>query len=125
MTATSYEHVEFTKAIPTWREPTDMGVRATPDQLVRWADVYRLSGPAGRTRTVAPSPLLGNAAAAGERYGGLTPQADGSLTHEGRRGGFATTLWISPDRRTSVAVSCNSALSDPGAIAAALHVLWT
>lgn len=105
----------------------DGGVQTTPSQLVRWADNYRTGKVGG------PSLLSAQLADAAKtdpngdsRYGaGIIRFADGQLDHGGEWEGFVTAFHVSKDRRTSVAVSCNTDGRDPGAIADGLAHIWT
>ena len=83
----------------------DAGIQTTPGELVRWADNYRTGKVGGAVLTHA---VLKGAADSrigdGVRYGaGIAQLPDGSLWHNGVLGGFLTDLWISRDRRDSVA----------------------
>ncbi len=110
-----------------WEQVGDGAIQTTPSQLVRWADNYRtgkLGGPklihaqlAGAVDTEPGSDA---------RYGaGIDLLADGTLAHDGSWAGFIATFRISKDRRTSLAISCNSTEHDIAAMADALWQLWT
>lgn len=109
-----------------WEQIGDGAIQTTPSQLVRWADNYR-------TGTVGGPKLLDEQLAGavetepggGDRYGaGIFSRADGTLEHSGSWAGFVTEFRVSSDRRTSVAVSCNTEKQDPAPLAEALGRLW-
>ncbi len=109
-----------------WAQIGDGAIQTTPSQLVRWADNYR-TGAVGGTRllrdqtdeAVETSPGMG-------RYGaGIAINPDNTLSHNGAWGGFATLFGISADRRTAIAVSCNTPEADIAGIAVALTSIWT
>ncbi|MCB0935525.1 MAG: beta-lactamase family protein [Mycobacterium sp.] len=127
--AVSYEKgaAGYTVADSAWEQVGDGSVQTTPSELVRWADNYRtgqLGGPGlldaqldGAVETDEGS---------GERYGaGIGVLADGTLEHDGGWAGFVATFRVSKDRRTSLAIACNTADHDIDAIADALWQLWT
>jgi CubicO group peptidase (beta-lactamase class C family) len=126
--AVSYEkHVGgFTVADARWAQVGDGGIQTTPTDLVRWADNYRTGELGGRD--LLEEQLAGAVeieAGEGDRYGaGIVVVKDGSLTHDGHWAGFVTRFEISPDRRRSVAVSCNLSDRQPTAIAEALKLIW-
>ena len=90
-----------------WEQLGDGSVQTTSSDLVRWADNYR-TGRVGGDELLAAQ--LEGAADAGDglRYGaGIFAQRDGSLWHRGQWAGFLSEFWVSADRRTAVAVTCN------------------
>jgi hypothetical protein len=101
----------------------------TPSQLVRWADNYRTGTVGG------PSWLSANLAGAvdtqlgdGVRYGaGIFERPDGSLWHNGSFTGFMSEFWVSSDRSTSVAPSCNVDTDgiDLDGMTETLSLIWT
>ncbi|BBX04742.1 hypothetical protein BST36_08285 [Mycolicibacterium moriokaense] len=117
---------DYTLAVTAWEQVGDGAVQTTPSQLVRWADNYRTGKVGG--------PELLEAQTAGavktdpdgdERYGaGLFVLPNGELYHDGSWSGSVTAFHVSPDRRTSIAVSCNTGNQDPEAIAEELSNLW-
>ncbi|WP_267304535.1 serine hydrolase domain-containing protein [Mycobacterium barrassiae] len=117
---------EYTLAVTAWEQVGDGAVQTTPSQLVRWADNYRTGKVGG--------PKLLEAQTAGavetdpdgdERYGaGLFVLPNGELYHDGEWSGSVTAFHVSPDRRTAIAVSCNTGNQDPEAIAEELGNLW-
>ncbi len=117
---------EYTVAVTAWEQVGDGAVQTTPGQLVRWANNYR-TGKLGGQRLL-DAQLAGAADTGsddGDRYGaGIFVRPDGSLDHDGSWAGFVTAFHVSADRRTSIAVSCNAATQDPGAIAGELEGLW-
>lgn len=117
---------EYTLAVTAWEQVGDGVVWTAPSQLVRWADNYRTGKVGG--------PKLLEAQTAGavetdpdgdERYGaGLFVLPNGELYHDGEWSGSVTAFHVSPDRRTAIAVSCNTGNQDPEAIAEELGNLW-
>jgi CubicO group peptidase (beta-lactamase class C family) len=97
-----------------------VGIFTTPTELARWGDQYR-------DGTVVASDFDVNAVDSGNgnHYGaGISIESDGALRHNGRIGGYITTLKISPDRETAVAVMCNGHLADRFGIVDALWAIW-
>lgn len=103
-----------------WHPLGPSGILGTPSELVRWADQYRTG------------PLVGvdfadGAVDNGEggRYGaGISVQADGSLRHDGRIGGFISTFQVSADRELAIVVMCNGHAADRFGIADGLRAVW-
>ena len=61
----------------------------------------------------------------GDRYGaGIGLFADGTLGHDGGWAGFVTAFRVSKDRRTSLAISCNTDDLDWQEMANELWQLW-
>lgn len=127
--AVSYENDggHYRVADSAWQQIGDGAIQTTPSQLVHWADNYRTGRVGG--------PKLLEAQLAGavptepggaDRYGaGIYLMANGTLDHDGAWAGFLTEFRISKDRRTSVAVSCNTDKQDPESLADSLWQLWT
>lgn len=117
---------EYTVAASAWEQVGDGAVQTTPSQLVRWADNYR-TGKVGGPRLL-EAQLAGavETEPGGEdRYGaGIFVLPDGSLNHDGSWSGSVTAFNVSEDRRTSVAISCNTENQDPQAMADELGGLW-
>jgi CubicO group peptidase (beta-lactamase class C family) len=119
----------FPIADSPWQQIGDGGVQTTPSQLVRWADNYRtgtVGGPSwlNANATNAVDTQLGD----GARYGsGMFQQPDGSLWHNGTFAGFMSQFWISSDRSTSVALSCNVRTDgiDLDGMTETLSLIWT
>ena len=117
---------EYTVAVSAWEQIGDGAIQTTPSQLVRWADNYRTGKVGG--------PKLLEAQLAGavqtdpggdDRYGaGIYILADGQLSHDGSWSGSVTAFHVSEDRRTSIAISCNTGNQDPEAIAEELAKFW-
>lgn len=126
--AVSYEKGggEYRVADSGWQQIGDGAIQTTPSQLVHWADNYRTGQVGG--------PKLLEAQLAGavptepggaDRYGaGIYLMANGTLDHDGAWAGFVTAFRVSRDRRTSVAISCNTDKQDPEALADSLWQLW-
>jgi CubicO group peptidase (beta-lactamase class C family) len=116
----------YTVAVTAWEQVGDGGVQTTPSQLVRWADNYRTGKVGGQRLLDAQRAGAADTADDGDRYGaGIFVLSDGSLDHDGSWAGFVTAFHVSADRRTAVAVSCNTDTQDPGAIAEELEGIWT
>jgi CubicO group peptidase (beta-lactamase class C family) len=97
-----------------------VGIFTTPTQIVRWADQYR-NGTFVANDFATGAVDSGN----GKRYGaGISIESDGSLRHDGRLGGFVSTLKISPDRETAVAVMCNGHLANRFGVLDGLWAIW-
>lgn len=115
----------YTPTLSAWEQIGDGSIQTAASQLVRWADNYRTGKVGGRE--LLDAQLAGAVGTPeGDRYGaGIYEYADGTLGHDGAWGGFVTEFRISPDRRRSVAVSCNTDSQDPASIADALTRVWT
>lgn len=117
---------QYRVSVSPWEQIGDGGIQTTPSELVRWADNYRTGTVGGPTLLAAQ--LAGAVKAdpkADDRYGaGIYLFADGQLDHDGEWEGFVTAFRISEDRRTSVAISCNTDGQEPEAIADALAKVW-
>jgi CubicO group peptidase (beta-lactamase class C family) len=95
---------------PQWQQVGDGAVITTPTELARWGDNYR-TGQVGGPRLLAAI-TDGSVATASDpqapRYGaGVYLLPNGFIGHNGGWAGHLTVLTISPDRRTTLAVSCN------------------
>jgi CubicO group peptidase (beta-lactamase class C family) len=95
---------------PQWQQVGDGAVITTPTELARWGDNYR-TGQVGGPQLLAAITDRSVATATdpqAPRYGaGVYLLPNGFLGHNGGWGGHLTVLTISPDRRTTLAVSCN------------------
>jgi CubicO group peptidase (beta-lactamase class C family) len=117
----------FSKADAPYQQVGDAGVQTTPAQLVRWADNYRTGKVGGGNLTRA---VLKDGADSrrgdGVHYGaGIAQLPDGSLWHNGIVGGFLTDLWISRDRKTSVAIACNRDQTDTAGMRETISDIWS
>lgn len=102
------------------------GVVTTPSELARWGDQYRESEVIGDDayNNAVDSGKPGEPTE-GRRYGaGIHLELDGSLRHDGRLGGYITTMKVSPDRGTTVVVMCNGHLADRFGVSQALWDIW-
>ena len=114
---------------PQWQQVGDGAVITTPTELARWGDNYRTGQVGGPRLLVAITD--GSVATASDpqapRYGaGVYLLPDGFIGHNGSWGGHLTVLTISPDRRTTLAVSCNRD-DDPDMwqnLLGGLHDIW-
>ena len=119
----------FSVADYRWEQVGDGGIQATPTELVRWADNYRsgkVGGPNWK-RAVSAHAVEVPPGPSGEqvRYGaGMVEFGDGAIGHQGGWEGFVTDFWVSPDRSTSIAVSCNKAF-DPRDMRESLTSIWS
>ena len=129
--ALSYEfdedNSEYTVSDSAWEQVGDGGVQTTPSQLVRWADNYRTGKLGGqRLLDAQVEGAVDTGSGDGDRYGaGIFVNPDGTLDHDGSWAGFVSSFHISADRRTSIAVTCNTDTQDPTAIADELGNIWT
>jgi CubicO group peptidase (beta-lactamase class C family) len=115
---------EYTAAVTAWEQVGDGGVQTTPSQLVRWADNYRTGKLGGQSLLDAQTEGAADTGD-GDGYGaGIFVLSDGSLDHDGSWAGFVTAFHISADRRTSIAVSCNTDTQDPTTIEGELEDIW-
>jgi CubicO group peptidase (beta-lactamase class C family) len=117
---------EYTVAVSAWEQIGDGAIQTTPSQLVRWADNYRTGKVGGRKLLEAQ--LAGGVQTdpgGDDRYGaGIYMLGDGQLSHDGSWSGSVTAFHVSEDRRTSIAISCNTGDQDPEAIAEELAKFW-
>jgi CubicO group peptidase (beta-lactamase class C family) len=108
-----------------WEQVGDGSIHTTPHELVRWADNYRTGAVGGDDLLTAQTADPVEAQGA-YRYGaGIFVNQDGMLWHDGDWEGFLTAFWVSDDRRTAVAVSCNINEGAAGPIATTLMSIWT
>ena len=111
-----------------WQQVGDGSVQTTSPELVRWADNYR-TGRVGGEELLAAQVEGGADTGDGGRYGaGIAEQRDGSLGHNGSWAGYLSDFWVSADRRTAIAVTCNGdrgPSSALGYLAPALRSEWT
>jgi hypothetical protein len=109
-----------------WEQVGDGAVQSTPSELVRWADNYRTGRLGGEP--LLDAQLADAADAGGGRYGaGIVHRPDGALEHGGSWAGYLTEFFVSEDRRTAVAVTCNGDRGPSSAVrsvAAALQEEW-
>ena len=112
--------------ISGWAFYGPLGILTTPTELVRWADQYR-------TGSVIGEDYLAGAVASGTPgkdsegavYGaGVYQYRDGTLRHDGRVGGYVSTLRVSADRHTAIAVMCDGHLADRFGLAQGLWAIW-
>ena len=104
----------------------DGGVQTTPGELVRWADNYRTGRVGGQALLDAIVTDAAESTDPGYRYGaGIFAALDGSLTHHGQWLGYETSFWISADRHTSVASSCNLKDFNPDSLRSTIASAWT
>jgi len=112
-----------------WEQVGDGAIQTTPTELARWGDNYRTGEVGGRKwlDAVLEGAAKGPPGLAGEtaRYGaGIVQGENGELAHVGAWEAFVTGFWVSPDRATSLAFSCNRA-SDALALLASLSSIWS
>jgi CubicO group peptidase (beta-lactamase class C family) len=109
-----------------WEQLGDGAIQTTPTQLVYWADNYRTGRVGGAALLDAQlAGAVPTDSGDGDKYGaGIFLQANGTLAHDGDWGGFVTAFWMSKDRTTSVAISCNTDEQDPVALAGSIAKLW-
>ncbi|MEV6595527.1 serine hydrolase domain-containing protein [Actinoplanes sp. NPDC051346] len=108
-----------------WTQVGDGSVQGTPSALVRWADNYRTGKVGGSALLRAQVDGAVPAGPDGARYGaGLIVQSDGTLVHEGGWAGYTTMFGVTADRRTAIAVSCNTDRKDIAGVAGGLLGIW-
>jgi CubicO group peptidase (beta-lactamase class C family) len=102
------------------------GTFTTPTQLARWGDQYRESELIGNDFVIgAVDSGKPGEPTEGRVYGaGININADGTLRHDGRLGGYISTIKISADRETTVAVMCNGHLADRFGVVDGLWEIW-
>ena len=102
------------------------GTFATPTQLALWGDQYRDGDLIGNdfVTGAVDSGKPGEATEGRVYAAGMNINADGSLRHDGRMGGFISAIKISPDRETTVVVMCNGHLADRSGLVNGLWKIW-
>ena len=102
------------------------GTFTTPTELARWGDEYRSSSLVGNDFVIgAVDSGEAGEPTEGRFYGaGINIQPDGTLRHDGRLGGFISTIKISADLETTVVVMCNAHLADRFGVADGLWSIW-
>ena len=132
--ATSYKYDNLNQPVGAdwrWDALGSGGIQTTPSQLVVWADNYR-SGKVGGTALqqaqlsgAVSTTLGGSNPSDSEVYGaGIFKLTDGMLVHGGTYGGFRTSLVISSDRGTALAVACNLYDINIEAVTENLQAVW-
>lgn len=132
--ATSYKYNNLNQPVGAdwrWDALGSGGIQTTPSQLVVWADNYR-SGKVGGTALqqaqlsgAVSTTLGGSNPSDSEVYGaGIFKLTDGMLVHGGTYGGFRTSLVISSDRGTALAVACNLYDINIEAVTENLQAVW-
>jgi CubicO group peptidase (beta-lactamase class C family) len=111
-----------------WELVGDGAIQTTPTELARWGDNYRTGevGGANWLDAVLRDAVKGPPGPDGEtgRYGaGIIADENGSIGHSGISGAFFTGFWVSPDRATSLAFSCNKD-TDIIAMLTSLRTIW-
>lgn len=123
--ATSYDD-DTQPTRNAWAFYGAFGMFTTPSQLALWGDQYR-------DGTVIANDFVTGAVDSGEPgevtegrvyAAGININADGSLRHDGRMGGFISAIKISPDRETTVVVMCNAHLADRSGLVNGLWNIW-
>jgi CubicO group peptidase (beta-lactamase class C family) len=135
--ATSYRNDDGTGPQATDHHWVDVGagdILTTAGELVRWADNYRTGNLGGRRLLQAQlaNPVNASGGAWAHNLGrdftygaGIALATDGTLVHTGHSEGFATAFEVRPDRRTAIAVTCNSPDTGSTVLAAELRKIWT
>ena len=117
----------FTLAPDEYVVPGPTGIIATPSELARWGDHYRepqtLSKATLEEALNAAVPVDG--ADSEYRYGpGVFFSEQDGIVHGGQVAGTATYFAVSPDRTSTLAVSCNWRIWSPDELTAALVEIW-
>ena len=117
----------FTPAPNKYVVPGPTGIITTPSELARWGDHYR--DPQTLPKATLEKAL--NAAVpvdeldSGYRYGpGVFISEDEAIEHIGNIAGTGTYFAVSPDRMSTLVVSCNWRIWNPDEITAALVKIW-
>ncbi|OBC12030.1 hypothetical protein A5784_04260 [Mycobacterium sp. 852013-50091_SCH5140682] len=118
---------EFSIADSLWEQVGDGGIQTTPSELVRWADNYRTGRVGGHDLLTAQlaDPVAYPDEPGATYAAGIILLNNGSLEHGGAWGGFRTDFYISKDRQTSVAMSCNSDNPARTDLMAQLWQIWS
>lgn len=105
---------------PAWTAYGAIGIITTPSELARWGDQYREGD------IIQDDFAVGAAdEGTGEFYAaGMDIEADGSLNHNGRFGGYISTFTVSADRQTTIVVMCNGHAAKRLELADALWQIW-
>jgi CubicO group peptidase (beta-lactamase class C family) len=109
-----------------WAFYGPVGIFSNPTELARWANQYRDGSVVFDDFAVGAvdSGTPGEATEGRVYAAGIDIEADGALRHDGRVGGYISTLKISPDRETAVAVMCNGHLADRFGLLDGLWAVW-
>ena len=123
--ATSYDD-DTQPTRNAWAFYGAFGTFTTPTELARWGDQYRESSVVGNDAVIGAvdSGEPGEPTEGRFYASGININADGSLRHDGRLGGFISTIQISADRETTVVVMCNGHLSDRFGVVDGLWSIW-
>jgi CubicO group peptidase (beta-lactamase class C family) len=103
------------------------GTFTTPTELAIWGDQYRDGSDVIGNDFVTGAVDSGKPGEASEGRvyaAGMNINADGSLRHDGRMGGFISAIKVSPDRESTVVVMCNAHLADRSGVVDGLWKIW-
>ncbi|MET0886860.1 MAG: serine hydrolase domain-containing protein [Mycetocola sp.] len=117
----------FTPAPNTYVVPGPTGIVTTPSELARWGDHYRdpQTFPKATLEKALKAAVPVAGPDAGYRYGpGVVLSEDETIEHIGDVAGTGTYFAVSPDRMSSLAVSCNWRIWSPDEITAGLVEIW-
>ncbi len=126
--ATPYENVSGvdTRIDEVWEPVGDGGIQSTASDLARWGDNFR-TGTVGGPALLAAQTADAVPAFPGRpiTYGaGLYINPAGGVGHPGDWLGFVAAFSVSPDRRESLAILCNSWDIDASAVGVSLGDVW-
>lgn len=105
-----------------WLQVGDGSIVATASELARWGSIY-----AEQSDDVVRA-MTENAVddgASGQYGAGIGIDPEGALGHSGAWAGFVTLFWVSPDRSTVIALSCNSPELPIDLVANGLLTVWS
>ena len=117
----------FTPSPNSYEVAGPTGVIASLSELAEWGDHYRdpVTLPPGALERAldAAEPVPGRDQ--GWRYGpGVFVFEDGLIAHDGFDAGIGTHFAVSPDRGTTLAISCNRQIGDSGGVVEDLEEIW-
>jgi CubicO group peptidase (beta-lactamase class C family) len=117
----------FTAASNEYVVPGPTGIITTPSELARWGDHYRepQTFPKAALEKALNAAMPVGGRDPGYRYGpGVFISVEETIEHVGDVAGTGTYFAVSPDRMSTLAVSCNWRIWNPDEIAAELVRIW-
>jgi CubicO group peptidase (beta-lactamase class C family) len=117
----------FTPAPNNYVAPGPTGIITTPSELAMWGDHYRdpQTFPKATLEKALNAAVPVDEHDSGYRYGpGVFISEDEVIEHSGNVAGTETYFAISPDRMSTLVLSCNWRIWNPDETAAALVEIW-